>query len=195
MAGRLKPLNVEREEKPGKYADGDGLYLIVAGPRSKNWSYRYWFKGEERWHGLGSFKDVSLKQARLLRNAARLQVRAGVDLVKEKRVAKQTAKATEAAEKAKAFKECAQTYIDEHWNAWSEKRRNQWPSSLKRYGYPPASRLMIRCHRVRRHRTLGDFRPLRAADIQPGVERNAGVIATRADFTLVAARAPYPGST
>ncbi len=23
MAGRLKPLHVEREEKPGKYADGD----------------------------------------------------------------------------------------------------------------------------------------------------------------------------
>jgi hypothetical protein len=60
MAGRLKALNVEREEKPGKYADGDGLYLIVAGPRSKNWSYRYWFKGKERWHGLGSCKDVSL---------------------------------------------------------------------------------------------------------------------------------------
>ena len=62
MAGRLKPLDVERETKPGKYADGDGLYLIVAGPASKNWSYRYWKDGKERWHGLGSFKDVSLKE-------------------------------------------------------------------------------------------------------------------------------------
>jgi hypothetical protein len=25
MAGRLKPLDVERDEKPGKYADDDGL--------------------------------------------------------------------------------------------------------------------------------------------------------------------------
>ena len=66
MAGRLKPLDVEREEKPGKYADGDGLYLIVASATSKNWSYRYWFKGKERWHGLGSFKDVSLREARLV---------------------------------------------------------------------------------------------------------------------------------
>jgi hypothetical protein len=32
MAGRLKPLDVEREEKLGKYTDGDGLYLIVAAP-------------------------------------------------------------------------------------------------------------------------------------------------------------------
>jgi len=44
MAGKLKPLDIQREEKPGKYADGDGLYLIVVGPTSKNWSYRYWFK-------------------------------------------------------------------------------------------------------------------------------------------------------
>jgi hypothetical protein len=29
VAVRLKPLYVERETKPGKYADGDGLYLIV----------------------------------------------------------------------------------------------------------------------------------------------------------------------
>jgi len=83
MAGRLKPLDVEREEKHGKYADGD----------DKNWSYRYWFKGKERWHGLGSFKDVSLKRARLLRDAARLQVRAGVDLVQEKRVTREEKKA------------------------------------------------------------------------------------------------------
>jgi hypothetical protein len=60
MAGRLKPLEVERETKPGKYADGGGLYLIVNGPTAKNWSYRYWKDGKERWHGLGSFKDVSL---------------------------------------------------------------------------------------------------------------------------------------
>jgi hypothetical protein len=26
MAGKLKPLDIQREEKPGKYADGDGLY-------------------------------------------------------------------------------------------------------------------------------------------------------------------------
>ena len=57
IAGRLNPLDIQRQEKPGKYADGDGLYLVVTGPTSKNWSYRYWFKGKERWLGLGSFKE------------------------------------------------------------------------------------------------------------------------------------------
>jgi integrase len=143
MAGKLKPLDIQREEKPGKYADGDGLYLIVTGPTSKNWSYRYWFKGKERWLGLGSFKNVSLKEARLARDAARLQVRAGVDLVQEKRSAREELKAAVKAEKAKTFDECAQAYIDECWNSWSEKHRNQWPSSLKRYAYPTISRLTI----------------------------------------------------
>jgi len=143
MAGRLQPLDVKREEKPGKYADGDGLYLIVAGPTSKNWSYRYWFKGKERWHGLGSLRDVSLKQARLLRDAARLQVRAGVDLVQEKRAAREEKKAAEAVETAKTFEECAQAYIDEQWDGWSKKHRAQWPSSLKRYAYSTIGHLTV----------------------------------------------------
>ncbi|WP_347343391.1 Arm DNA-binding domain-containing protein [Bradyrhizobium japonicum] len=89
MAGRLKPLDVERLIKPGKYADGGGLYLIVTGPTSKSWSYRYWKDGKERWHGLGSLKEVSLKDARLARDAARLRVKgdrstAGVDIVHER---------------------------------------------------------------------------------------------------------------
>ena len=74
MAGKLKPLDVERETRPGKYPDGDGLYLIVKGATSKNWIYRYCKGGKERWLGLGSLKDVSLKDARLARDAARLRV-------------------------------------------------------------------------------------------------------------------------
>jgi hypothetical protein len=72
IAGKLKPLEVERQIAPGKYPDGDGLYLVVAGPDAKNWSFRYWFAGRERWYGLGSFKSVSLKDARLARDAARV---------------------------------------------------------------------------------------------------------------------------
>jgi hypothetical protein len=45
MAGKLKPLDVERETRPGKYPDGDGLYLVVASATSKNWNYRYWKEG------------------------------------------------------------------------------------------------------------------------------------------------------
>jgi hypothetical protein len=61
---------------PGKHPDGDGLYLIVASSTSRNCSYRHWINGKERWHGLGSLQDVSLKEARIKRDTARQEVRA-----------------------------------------------------------------------------------------------------------------------
>jgi hypothetical protein len=100
MAGKLRPLDVERETRPGKYFDGDGLYLVVKGATSRNWIYRYRKNGKERWLGLGSLKDVSLKNARMARDAARLRVKGdrstpGIDVVQEKRDAREDAKATE----------------------------------------------------------------------------------------------------
>jgi integrase len=148
MAGKLKPLDVQRETRPGKYADGDGLYLVVAGATSKNWSYRYWKDGKQRWLGLGSVKEVSLKDARLARDAARLRIKGdrstpGVDIVQEKRAAREEAKAIEIKVALPTFEECAETYIREHWSTWSGKHRAQWPSSLKRYAYPTIGKLTI----------------------------------------------------
>jgi integrase len=158
MAGKLKPLDVERETRPGKYADG-GLYLIVGGATAKNWSFRYWIDGKERWHGLGSFRDLSLKQARLARDAARLRVKGdrgtpGVDIVAEKRAARQKTQAAEIAAAAPTFEQCAEKYIDEHWSTWSEKHRAQWPASLKRYVYPTIGGL-----------TIADIRPSHIYDL------------------------------
>jgi integrase len=148
MAGKLKPLDVDREIRPGKYSDGDGLYLIVASTTSKHWNYRYWKDGKQRWLGLGSAKDVSLKDARLARDAARLRVKGdrsmpGVDIVQEKRAAREEAKAEEVKITLPTFEECADNYIREHWSSWSKKHRNQWPSSLKRYAYPTIGKLTI----------------------------------------------------
>ncbi|WP_257164786.1 site-specific integrase [Bradyrhizobium sp. SRS-191] len=41
------------------------------------------------------------------------------------------------------FEKCAEAYIREHWSTWSEKHRNQWPSSLKRYAYPAIGHLTV----------------------------------------------------
>jgi hypothetical protein len=74
MAGKLKPLDVARFVEPGKYSDGEGLYLVVTGPTSRNWSYRYWINGKERWHGLGSFKAISPWRAGDTRGRAVAQI-------------------------------------------------------------------------------------------------------------------------
>jgi Arm DNA-binding domain len=148
MVGKLKPLDVARQTTPGKYPDGGGLYLIVSSPTSRNWSYRYWIGGKERWHGLGSLKDVSLSEARLKRDAARLKVKGdrtapGVDIVQERRLARQEVKVEAAVIAAPTFEQCAERYIDDNWSKWSKKHRAQWPSSLKAYAYPTIGQLTI----------------------------------------------------
>jgi hypothetical protein len=96
----------------------------VTNPTSKNWSYRFWFKGEERSHGLGSFKDVSLKEARLARDAARLQVRAGVDLVEEKHAAREIRKAAVRAEKTtRNRKPCSRSDRNDHREECGRRRQ------------------------------------------------------------------------
>jgi integrase len=143
LAGKLKPLDIARLVEPGKYPDGDGLYFVVSGAESRNWSYRYWMKGKERWHGLGSFRDVSLKEARIKRDEARQHVRAGVDIVEAKRLARQVAKGVVLLAEKPTFRQCAERYIEENWAKWSTKHRAQWPSSLKRYAYPTIGSLRV----------------------------------------------------
>jgi integrase len=67
----------------------------------------------------------------------------GVDIVKEKRAAREEAKAVETKVSLPTFEQSAEIYIREHWSTWSTKHRNQWPSSLKRYAYPIIGRLTI----------------------------------------------------
>src|SRR6266702_3836525 len=101
----------------------------------------------ERPH-LGSVKEVSLKEARLARDAARLRVKGdrstpGVDIVQERRAAREEAKAVEIKITLPTFEQCAEVYIRERWSTWSKKHRNQWPSSLKRYAYPMIGNLNV----------------------------------------------------
>ena len=97
VVGKLNPLEISNLVTPGKYSDGDGLYFVVASASARNWSYRYWIHGKERWHGLGSVTNVSLREARIKRDAARQQVRAGIDIVDKKRSVRMQAAAAEQA--------------------------------------------------------------------------------------------------
>lgn len=137
MPGKLSPLEVSRQTTPGKYPDGGGLYLQVGREGSKSWLYRHWIDGKERWYGLGSFKDVSLKQAREKRDEARQAVRAGADLVKAKQEARAQVLAAETVSTIPTFRESAERYIAKNEANWKNRRhRLQWSASLKRYAFP-----------------------------------------------------------
>jgi integrase len=134
MSGKLTTADVDGAA-PGRHFDGGGLYLEVRGPESKSWIYRYTLRGEERWHGLGSVRDVSLAAARKKRDKARVQVREGLDLVAER-------KRVTAAQKlgnGVTFRQAAESYIkaQQEGEAWSNyKHAAQWTATLASYAYP-----------------------------------------------------------
>lgn len=75
-------------EKSYKRADGHGLYIEVMPNGSKLWRVKYRLHGREKRQSLGRYPDVSLAEARKLRDQARALVSAGKDPAIERRKAK-----------------------------------------------------------------------------------------------------------
>lgn len=71
-------------QKRRKLADGGGLTLVIK-PESKVWWFRYRFGGKEKTYSLGSYPEVSLKDAREGRDAARKLLQQKKDPVTHRR--------------------------------------------------------------------------------------------------------------
>lgn len=80
---KLKP-----EAKAYRQADSAGLFLWVTPTGGKSWRWKYRVDGKEKLMVLGRYPDVSLAQARDLRDQARKQKAAGVDPMQERKTAK-----------------------------------------------------------------------------------------------------------
>lgn len=75
-------------EKAFKLSDAGGLYLHISPAGSKVWRWKYRFGGKEKLLSIGRYPTVSLKEARLQRDAARAMLAAGKDPSAEKQAAK-----------------------------------------------------------------------------------------------------------
>ena len=76
------------DKKQARFADSGGMYLQVSPKGSKRWFLKYRVGGKEKQLALGSYPKVSLKSARLARDAAKLQKSDGVDPVQAKKLNK-----------------------------------------------------------------------------------------------------------
>ena len=78
--------NIETAKEPGRYSDGNGLYLAVRPGGSKQWAFLYRREGKLKEMGLGSpAKGVTLAMARNLRDEARAIMARGVDPLEAKK--------------------------------------------------------------------------------------------------------------
>src|SRR5262249_37577913 len=114
---------------PGLHADGNGLYLRVAGPKSKSWLYLWRVttgdKTKRYEMGLGSYFKTPLADARLKADKARRQVGQGGNPIEEKRQRKSL---------RLTFAQAAQDLINIRMLEWkngkASKQAYQWHSVL-----------------------------------------------------------------
>ena len=119
---------------PGKYNDGNGLYLVVDESGARRWIQRIVIRGKRCEIGLGSYKLVSLSEARLHALENRKQAREGGDPLAEKR----------RAEAILTFEEAAKKVQEANAPTWrNAKHRAQFLSILDRYAFPRVGHLRV----------------------------------------------------
>lgn len=101
-------------EKDYKLADAGGLYLFVTSKGAKSWRLKYRFAGKEKRIVIGRYPEVSLAEAREVRDRARRELRDHRDPVIEGRKRKMAAHAAAGA----TFKVVAER--------WHEAQRARW---------------------------------------------------------------------
>ncbi len=132
-----------RTAGPGRYGDGDGLFLLVRSREARFWLFRYSHGGKRREAGLGRAGErdpaVTLAEARQKAAEMRKLLRSGIDPLahRETEAAAATAAAQTRAAEAMTFRMVAGLYIKAHGAGWrNAKHADQWRSTLETYAYP-----------------------------------------------------------
>jgi integrase len=156
MGRRAKGLDAAtvRTAAPGRYGDGNGLYLLVRPtkpkddhpqPDSRFWLFRYTPRGGSRMREMGlgpagyGKGEIPLAAARDKAGELIKLVRAGGDPLAERETAARARKAAAQVEaiRAKTFKQAAEEFMNlAEAGLRSVKHRKQWRSTLETYAYP-----------------------------------------------------------
>jgi integrase len=119
--------------KPGRHADGGGLYLSASardGVPRRSWVYLFTWRGKLKEMGLGPYPLVSLAEAREQRDRWRKELKAGRNPIEARRAKK-------AAHGAPSFGECAAAFLEAKAPQWKNaKHRCQWRTTLETYAGP-----------------------------------------------------------
>ena len=125
----LTATKVRQERRPGRYADGNGLYLHVSETGARWWIWRGTIHGRRRELGLGSVQLIPLVEAREIARTWRRIARAGGDPVVERDKDKRRSLTFEEAARKVHAKQIEP-------NARNPKYRKQWLSGLEAHAFP-----------------------------------------------------------
>lgn len=131
----LTVLQVEKAkaaEKDYKLSDERGMYLLVTKAGGKLWRLKYRVDGREKVLCIGSYPDLSLKEARELRDTARNQLANGIDPSADKKARK----ASSAQSNADSFEHLAKEWFATRMKDMSDTHKTRTLSMLNSYLLP-----------------------------------------------------------
>jgi integrase len=131
---KLTAKSVERA-RPGRHADGQGLYLLVSKTGAKSWVLRVQVHGRRRDIGLGSIAELTLAEARDKARELRKIAKSGRDPIAVRDKVKIAVPTFEAATEA-----CHKNGPPKRW---STRHADAFLASLKQHAMPRLGRLMV----------------------------------------------------
>jgi len=108
--------NAKPKDRPYKLGDGRGMFMLVNPNDSRWWRYKYRFGGMEKLLALGTYPDVSLKEARNRLDEARKLLAEGKDPSAVRKAEKQANKLSV----GNSFEMVAREFIEKQANRWSK---------------------------------------------------------------------------
>jgi integrase len=118
---RLNPRTVATISKPGRHADGGGLYLSVGPGEARRWVFLFRWRGRLKEMGLGGLNSVGLSKARTKAADARGLLADGINPLDAKR----------AEAEVPTFGDMADTLVKSLGPQWrNEKHKAQWDTTL-----------------------------------------------------------------
>lgn len=131
---RLTAMSVRSAMKPGRYGDGEGLYLKVGVGGSKSWVLRVQKAGRRRDIGIGSAHKVALGDARKRASKMRAEMEAGLDPVAERRKARGVP----------TFRQAAASVFEQNRKTWRNGQHQwQWMRTLEMFAFPAIGDLQV----------------------------------------------------
>ena len=131
----LTAMKVNKVSEPGRYADGNGLYLVVDPSGAKRWLLRVVVHGKRKDIGLGGVGLVTLAEARERALEYRKLARSGGDPLAAKRAASKI---------VPTFKVAAETVHTENKAVWKNGKHNQqWINTLTEYAFPTIGEVRV----------------------------------------------------
>ena len=116
-------------DKAFKLTDEKGLYLLIAKNGGKWWRFDYRFNGKRKTLSMGTYPEISLKEARKKRDKAREQIFKQIDPGILRKIVK-------AGSEENTFQSVAKEFLNANASRWSKSHLRHITECFERDVYP-----------------------------------------------------------